>query len=89
MFYFSFDSGIEGSSADNNTGKNTCQLVLDSMMYNDIVQIEGTTEHFVDVVISLNKPYVNSFLNILLQVYQVKKIVRVCKGRVGPLHISV
>ena len=44
VYCFHFDSGLEDSPADNNTIINTCQSVLDSVVYNENVQTEGTTK---------------------------------------------
>ena len=45
---------MEDSPADNKTIINTCQSVLDSVVYNKNVQTEGTTEHAAVIMLPID-----------------------------------
>ena len=45
---------MEDSPVDNNTIINTCQSVLDSVVYNENVQTEGTIKHTVLIMLPVD-----------------------------------
>ena len=64
---------MEGSSVDKNTVTNTSQLVLDSMVQNDTVQIEGTTEHVVDATLLVDSTNTEVVLESTIIVQETQK----------------